>query len=95
MELTEKGVPELRKIGQELKVKDYNKLSRTELIREIRIKQGLSVTVTKEQLVEKLKQCHAEALEIAKERQSKGLGHSSYTGVSHEIRRVIVKVERL
>lgn len=93
MELAQMTVPELRKLGQELKVKDYNKLQRTELVREIR--KVTTKELTKEDCLNALKSAHATFSEIVVQRQAARTGYTSYMGIREQIRVLINKVEKI
>lgn len=93
MELAQMTVPELRKLGQELKVKDYNKLQRTELVREIR--KATTKELTKEDCLNALKSAHATFSEIVAQRQAARTGYTSYMGIREQIRLLINKVEKI
>lgn len=93
MELAQMTVPELRKLGQELKVKDYNKLQRTELVREIR--KLTTKELTKQDCLNALKSAHNVFSEIVAQRQAAKSGHTSYMGIREQIRVLINKVEKI
>lgn len=93
MELAQMTVPELRKLGQELKVKDYNNLKRTELVREIR--KATTKELTKEDCLNSLKAAHNTFSEIVAQRQAARTGYTSYMGIREQIRVLINKVEKI
>lgn len=86
------NVPELRKEGQRLGVKDYHVLKRTELVREIRKKTEKSIA--KEDVIKNLKECHQLVDNKVNQMILAGKGSSSYRGVREQIRAIINRVEK-
>lgn len=93
MEINEMNVSELRKLGQELKIKDYHILKRTELVREIR--KATTKELTKSDCLNALKSAHATFDEIVRQRQAARTGYTSYMGIREQIRVLINKVEKI
>ena len=85
-------INDLRKLGQELKVKNYNALPKSELVREIRLKEE---PITPQDVVAHMKKGHALICDLVKQRQAKGEGYSSYIGISEQIRSQINRLEKL
>jgi hypothetical protein len=92
MNLQDTHINELRKIGQKLKVKDYNSLAKSELVKAIRLAQP---ELTTQAVIDKMKEAHSMLFDLIKQRQSKGQGFSSYIGAHERHRALISQMERL
>lgn len=93
VELENLGVPELRKLGRDHKVKDYNNLKRTELVRELR--KVMIKPITNEDIISKGKEWHKMLCEKVQQRQAKKQGFTSYLGIQNQVRSLITKIEKL